>query len=909
MIRIGILAAVCLVLLRLAIGWHFFNEGLVKLEAKGSPTRGYLGQAEGPLAPALRWLAGDPAVQRNGYDFVVAPPPGLTDSFTVKPLPAGTPLDKVADLEKHLPPPVEKEWDSAFDAFVKHYKMEGEARKKAEDVFRKRKKDFVRWLVEGTRNVKRTNAELPKSTPQRLREYLDQIEKVKDVRSQELLTFGPKMTRKLRDAEALEDRMRDELTGDLKDQLEQAKSALREGLSYEERRMPQPPAAPEPPAAEWANLDTLDLVVKWGLLAIGACLLAGLLTRPAALGGFAFLLLVYLSFPPWPGVADNPRAEGNYLFVDKNLVEALALLALVFLPTGRWAGVDGLLAWLNPFRRSHRIHNGDLPMALDMTEAQKKTGRENFQRASGELSRRGFLKGLFAAGTVVPVAAAAYFGYKYEGEHKRPVRAALIGAGDEGGVLVGEHNPNYLEFVAVADIRPSNQKRIFDDEKVKNPNSPRRGLKFHYGSDAAKKIKVVSDYHDLLKDDTIEAVVIALPLHLHAPVAVECMKAGKHVLCEKLMAWNIGQCKKMIEAADQTGRILTVGHQRHYSLMYAQAVEAIRAGVLGDVKHIRALWHRNNTWPRLDKDGKPTGELRDSWRPSVPKEDKDALAAELQERWDYKNVEELVRWRLYARTGGGLMAELGSHQLDACSIFLGKVHPLAVQGVGGKMFYADDREVEDHVFVTFEFPGPDYFERDKDGKPSAKVKKKDDVVVVTYSSVNTNAFEAYGECIMGSRGTMVVEGEQNVQLYGEKDPNLRESGAPRSTSVTVTTTSGGTPALDASATTGGVAAAASADGPAGPVSKGYREEMEHFAYCVRMQEQASTPEEKRKWQLEPRCHGRVAMADAIIALTANLAMKNRQRIEFQEAWFDAASREVPDAEMKAKNHKGDVVEM
>ena len=51
-----------------------------------------------------------------------------------------------------------------------------------------------------------------------------------------------------------------------------------------------------------------------------------------------------------------------------------------------------------------------------------------------------------------------------------------------------------------------------------------------------------------------------------------------------------------------------------------------------------------------------------------------------------------MRWRLYDRTGGGLMAELGSHQLDACSIFLGKVHPLAVQGVGGKFYYNDDEK-------------------------------------------------------------------------------------------------------------------------------------------------------------------------------------------------------------------------
>src|SRR5262249_53210499 len=139
-----------------------------------------------------------------------------------------------------------------------------------------------------------------------------------------------------------------------------------------------------------------------------------------------------------------------------------------------------------------------------------------------------------AAGAVAPVSAAVYFGY--ERLHGNPVRAGLIGSGDEGGVLVGEHNPEFLKFIAVADIRPSNQERIFKGEP--DP-SPRKGFVRHYGNDARKDIKVYDDYRQLLENKDIEAVVIALPLHLHAQVAMEAMKAGKHVLCEKLMAWNI----------------------------------------------------------------------------------------------------------------------------------------------------------------------------------------------------------------------------------------------------------------------------------------------------------------------------------------------------------------------------------
>jgi hypothetical protein len=147
---------------------------------------------------------------------------------------------------------------------------------------------------------------------------------------------------------------------------------------------------------------------------------------------------------------------------------------------------------------------------------------------------------------------------------------------------------------------------------------------------------------------------------------------------------------------------------------------------------------------------------------------------------------------------------------------------------------------------------------------------------------------------MGTRGTMVVEMEQNVMLYPEKGG----PGAGRSLSVTVTTAGGGKPALDASATTGPAEKQAADLGQAAlgsaPVSRGYREEMEDFAYCVRMWNQGVSKKERRL----PRCHGAVAMADAIIALTSNQAMKRHQRIEFKPSWFEPESNDVPDTDMK-----------
>jgi predicted dehydrogenase len=567
-------------------------------------------------------------------------------------------------------------------------------------------------------------------------------------------------------------------------------------------------------------------------------------------------------------------------------------------------------------------------MAIDLTPEQRTVGKENFHRVVGKLAedkpgvtRRDFMKGLIGAGATLPVAAAAYFGYTAQDGKPavpdKPVRAALIGAGDEGGVLVGFHNPKYLEFVAVCDFRPSNQKRIFDGDEELDPvhqgqkrmkkTSPRRGLKrIPEYAGKLNKIRVFDDYHQLLADKKlgIEAVVIALPLHLHAAVAIAAMEAGKHVLCEKLMAWNIRQCKDMIQAQRKHDRVLAIGHQRHYSMLYAHAVEVLKSGVLGDINHIRAQWHRNNTQVHMekgkysvDRKGRPLYE--GGWRPPILKEDQEALEHRIRDL-GYKDMEELVRWRLFDRTGGGLMAELGSHQLDACSIFLtalsGKmgedghqesVRPLAVTAVGGKFFYNDDSEVEDHIFCSYEFPGPKYDPKvrtfNKKGLPNYN-----DLVAVTYSSINTNSFEPYGECVMGTKGTMIVEQEQSVMLWGK---------ASKSTAVTVADAGGGKPALESSGSTDPADRQAAATGQSalglGVPSRGYREEMEHFAYIIRMREQGMESDKKK---LKPRCDGEHAMADAIIALTANEAMKQQKRKEFRPEWFDPNSDEVPDAD-------------
>ena len=511
-------------------------------------------------------------------------------------------------------------------------------------------------------------------------------------------------------------------------------------------------------------------------------------------------------------------------------------------------------------------------MSIVLTPEQEANGKANFDTAV-DSTRRDFLKGIAAGGVGL---GAAYFGYDaLEGD---PVRCAFIGTGDEGNILLTAHPPRYMDVVAIADLRENNIQRALTGDG----NAVRTGLVKKLGAERAGKVQTFSDHRALLekKDELgLEMVVIAVPLSQHAPIALECMDAGLHVLTEKLMAHSVAQCKAMIRKAREKSLLLAVGHQRHYSVLYSNANHLVQSGLLGDIKHIRAQWHRNNSFPGSD-----------SWRKGVDKFDKKLDAGKLKE-FGYDDAYQLVNWRLYNETGGGLMAELGSHQMDAASIFLGKVHPKAVQGFGGKNFYGvkgvgsldkqqDNREIDDHIYVTYEFPGRNY-EQDED-----------DLAIVTYSSLNTNRFEPYGETVFGSRGTLIMKTEKEALLYKEEGRFSKGGGPDQRIWVVAGSGSGGGPVMEAYETTSGSAVAADTGGTnwGENISRGYTEEMEHFCHCVRTNNFKSPKEGGLK------CNGVVAMADAIMALTANRAMALKQRIPFRDEWFDPNSPETPEAD-------------
>ena len=201
-----------------------------------------------------------------------------------------------------------------------------------------------------------------------------------------------------------------------------------------------------------------------------------------------------------------------------------------------------------------------------------------------------------------------------------------------------------------------------------------------------------------------------------------------------------------------------------------------------------------------------------------------------------------------------------------------------------------DREVDDHVYCTFEFPGPEYaasFDvgyKDKaenypDGAVPGYETDPNKKVVVTYSTINGNGFGGWGEVVMGTKGTIILDKETDVYLYRDSDT---------STKVGVSKQASGGYALDTSAS-GDYASPLAKAADSGPVSRGYREEIEHWAYCIR------NPDKENR----PRCYPEVAMGDAVIALGTNVALKRAAEgkggyLQFEEEWFQIDSDATPD---------------
>jgi len=160
----------------------------------------------------------------------------------------------------------------------------------------------------------------------------------------------------------------------------------------------------------------------------------------------------------------------------------------------------------------------------------------------------------------------------------------------------------------------------------------------------AKKLgvqKTYKDYKTLLNDKSIDAVIIALPTHLHYPCAKEAVESGKHILLEKPLARNVAEGKKIISAANKNGVKLMVGYPYRFSVPFRNLKNKIESGELGEIQVVHAV-------------NISTGPFMHRAEGHIPKP--------VPEWWFNRKL-----------TGGGALIDLGIHMINLTRWYFGEI--------------------------------------------------------------------------------------------------------------------------------------------------------------------------------------------------------------------------------------------
>ena len=340
----------------------------------------------------------------------------------------------------------------------------------------------------------------------------------------------------------------------------------------------------------------------------------------------------------------------------------------------------------------------------------------NNQKTNNKIDRRSFLRSTAAVGASLAFSPAAFGASASKADD---INIALLGCGAQGQVLMNTclKIPG-IRFKAVCDIWTAhNQRRVS------------RTLK------AYKHVhNTYVDYQDMLANEKdLDAVLIATPDFRHSEHTVACLKAGLNVYCEKEMSNTLEGARKMAVVAKETGKLLQIGHQRRSNPRYRYVYEKLVSGakILGRITTINGQWNRSKAacedlgWP-------PKAEL-----------DQATL-----EKYGFKSMQQFKNWRWYKGLGGGPIVDLGSHQIDIYSWFLG-TNPRSVIASGG-IDYWKGRDWYDNVMAVFEY-------ETKEGTARA-----------FYQTITTNSSRGYFENFMGDEGSLEIsEASGYGSLYRE----------------------------------------------------------------------------------------------------------------------------------------------
>ena len=202
------------------------------------------------------------------------------------------------------------------------------------------------------------------------------------------------------------------------------------------------------------------------------------------------------------------------------------------------------------------------------------------------------------------------------------------------------------------------------------------------------------NYLEILEREDVDAVLICTPDHWHARIAIDALKAGKHVYCEKPMVQDVVDGKKIVRAEQNSGCVLQVGSQFVSSIVFEEARKQFAAGAIGELNMIEARYNRNSAIG--------------AWQYTIPSDaslktvDWEQFISGTKRR-PFDPVR-FFRWRNYWDYGTGVAGDLFVHLFSGLHHILSSNGPNRILATGGLRFWKDGRDVPDMMLGLCDYP-------------------------------------------------------------------------------------------------------------------------------------------------------------------------------------------------------------
>ncbi|MES3083200.1 Gfo/Idh/MocA family protein [Sphingomonas faeni] len=257
--------------------------------------------------------------------------------------------------------------------------------------------------------------------------------------------------------------------------------------------------------------------------------------------------------------------------------------------------------------------------------------------------------------------------------------------------------------------------------------------------------KTEGDYRRLFDNKAVDVITIATPDHWHAKLAVDAMKSGHHVYCEKPIGIAPAEGEAMIAVQKSTKRILQVGNQQRSSPETRQLLALVQAGELGDVYEAQT-WYANDrkTIGKGQVTTPPANLDWDMWQGPRP-------------RGPYRSNLVPYNWHWFWKYGTGETCNNAMHELDVARWLMGLTYPKTVSAQGAKRFHAgDDWEMYDSLALDLNY---------------------DNDRTIRWNGQSCNAMLTYGRgrgvLLLGTKGSAVVD-RNGFELYDLAGKSTRQ---------------------------------------------------------------------------------------------------------------------------------------